>query len=458
MDGAALGFLLIALLVLATSTILFREAAGSLSPRRPNLVAWVFYYELLFLSFIGITLGVMGTPHYLLDRATDASVRKAFYAVCYVMIAMPTTMVLVQWLLPGGRSRRLIRAYLGRPMQPLQSPRDTAQRFFWIFMTLIAAGATAYTFAIIRELPYLALLGAGDGDSPFVQLRQEAKFGFTGNVYVRNLLSLILAPLTAYVALAYALLRRRLGDVVWATAASLVGIAAVTYSGEKAPLVLFLLGLGLTYGYARGGLSYRELALMGTGAVGLVASLYVATAGSVGLALTTGPLGRLMFSQIAPLALHLDTFPERVGFLQGASFPQWMVGPFGLEHVRSARIVMEIYNPTRVAAGEAGVMNTLFLGEAWANFGWVGLLIAPIIVGVVVQSLHYVLLRLPKSPVFVGAMAYITLRIPITGGFVDFLWNLGWLFLTVILIASLFAHPFLLDVTRHTREAEAQGA
>lgn len=458
MDGAALGFLLIALLVLATSTILFRQAAGSLSPRRPNLVSWVFYYELLFLSFIGITLGVVGTPHYLLDRATDASVRKAFYAVCYVMVAMPATMVLVQRLLLGGRPRRLIRAYLGRPLQPLQSPRDSVQRFFWIVMTLIAAGATAYTFAVIRELPYLALLGTGDGDSAFVRLRQEAKFGFTGNVYVRNLLSLILAPLTAYVALAYALLRRRLGDAIWAVAASLIAIAAVTYSGEKAPLVIFLLGLGLTYGYARRGLSYRALALMGTGAVGLVASLYVATAGTVGLALTTGPLGRLMFSQIAPLALHFDAFPERVGFLHGASFPQWMVGPFGLEHVRSARIVMEIYNPAGVAAGEAGVMNTLYLGEAWANFGWAGLLIAPIIVGVVVQSLHYVLLKLPKSPVFVGVMAYMTLRMPITGGFVDFLWNVGWLFLAVILVASLFARPFLLDVTRHAREAEAQGA
>ncbi len=458
MDEPAFGYVLIALPVLATSAILFRAAGGSLSPRRPNLVAWVFFYELFFMSFIGITLGVMGTPHYLLDRATDTAVRKAFFAVCYVMIAMPTTMVLLQRLLLRGRPRRLLQAYLQRPIQPLQSPQDSAQRLFWIMMTIIAAGATVYTFAVIRELPYLALLGPTDGDTAFARLRQDAKFGFTGNVYVRNLLSLLLAPLTAYVALAYALLRRRLGEAVWAVSASLVAIAAVTYSGEKAPLVLFLLGLGLTYGYARGGLSFRQLTLLGTGAVGLVAALYVAIAGTVGLALTTGPLGRLMFSQIAPLALHFDTFPERIGFLQGASFPQWMVGPFGLEHIRSARIVMEIYNPERAAAGEAGVMNTLFVGEAWANFGWAGLLLAPIIVGAVVQSVHYVLLKLPKSPVFVGAMAYLTLRMPITGGFVDFLWNVGWLFLAVTLIVSLFARPFLLDVTRRAREVESHSA
>ena len=54
------------------------------------------------------------------------------------------------------------------------------------------------------------------------------------------------------------------------------------------------------------------------------------------------------------------------------------------EHVRSAELVMGYADPAAVAANRTGVMNTLFIGEAWANFGWLGFYLSPIVVGFVV--------------------------------------------------------------------------
>ena len=41
-----------------------------------------------------------------------------------------------------------------------------------------------------------------------------------------------------------------------------------------------------------------------------------------------------------------------------------------IKSIRPARIVMSIINFLGIEAGTAGVMNTLFIGEAYANFGW----------------------------------------------------------------------------------------
>lgn len=448
--------LLVAAAVLPASIVLFWVAAGSLSPRRANLVAWVFYYDLLLLSFVGATAAAMGTPHYLFDRASDPSVQRAFFAVCYVMLALPAAMIAMQVFVLRRLPRRRLRTYFGRGLDPTDPRRASAERYVWMALSLVAAAATAYTFVVVGQLPFLSVLGVDDGGASFLRLRQDARFGFEGNVQVRNLLALILGPLTSYVAFAHALRRPSVVNVAWTVLATLVAVAAVTYSGEKSPLLLYLLGLGFVFGYARGGFRWRDLAAMGATAVAGVAGLYLLTSATLPLGFTIGPIGRQLFSQIAPLALHFDTFPSRIGFLGGASFPQWMAELLGRDHLRSGRAVMIEFNPEGVAAGEAGVMNTLFVGEAWANFGWLGLLAAPFVVGAVIAVIHHVFLALPKTPAYVGALAYLTLRLPITGGFVDFLWNVGWLFLVLLLVAVIVAASVVVDATRaHRRGGEA---
>ena len=58
-----------------------------------------------------------------------------------------------------------------------------------------------------------------------------------------------------------------------------------------------------------------------------------------------------------------------------------MIGIFGMEQQRSARVIMEYLNPEGVVSETTGVMNSLYMAEAYANFGNLGLLLSPIIVG-----------------------------------------------------------------------------
>lgn len=156
------------------------------------------------------------------------------------------------------------------------------------------------------------------------------------------------------------------------------------------------------------------------------------------LTLYFGPIGRILFTQVATLFLHIDAFPQKIPFLNGASFSskfKWIFENASFQ--RSGRIVMEIYSPEAVAEGTAGVMNTLFVGEAYANFGIIGVLVAPIIFGVIIAIFMFIVLKARKTPVtifFYVEMMQLLMTF-VQGGFVDIFYNALTILLILIMIA-----------------------
>ena len=384
-------YLSLSLLVFILSFALFQRAAGSMSFARLNLVSWAFYFYLVLQSFVGINLAlVFDVPHYLMDKADPRSLERAYWAVCYVMLAMPLTMIAVQELLLDGNIRKKAARYFDAPLTPMQSRKDSSLILFWVILTAVSAVATVYTYSVARELPFLALIRSGISGEEFAQLRIAVKLGFTGNIYVRNLFSLFLAPLASFVAYGYCkLYRNDMRLRLWFYVSAVFAVMALTFTGAKGPIINYLLTFFFIRGFIRGRTSGAQIIVAVTIVGGSVLLLYALVMNDVTIALNRGPIGRILMTSVAGLPLHFEAFPGRTDFLQGGSFPAWMAkAVFQVEHARSARVVMEIFNPAGVAAGTAGVMNTLFIGEAWANFGWLGFWCGPIVVGAVVQVIH----------------------------------------------------------------------
>ena len=132
-------------------------------------------------------------------------------------------------------------------------------------------------------------------------------------------------------------------------------------------------------------------------------------------------------TQVAALFLHIKTFPILQPYLNGASLPT-LVANFvgsGESWIRSGRIVMEFFNPEGVELGIAGVMNALFVGEAYANWGLIGVAIAPTVVALPFSFAVAILLRLKKTPLVITLhIALFILYIgSVQGGFVDYIYN-----------------------------------
>lgn len=439
--------ILVSLLVLGVSTLLFRRVAGSLSPTRINMVSWIFYFELIAQSFIASVLVINGWDnHYIIGRVQYEARLHGWMAVQYTMIAMPLGMILAVHLNGLKTNRSLFQRYISQPMCTAVSARDSYIRLPLYTLSVASLLSVVYTFYSLGEIPLLTAIAGGDAFSLAVA-RVDASLGFSGNVYVRNLLGITLTPILALVAFGYFRQTGSLRDRVWFYAMLAASFLILTYDLSKAPIVFFALSFLFFRVLVDGSVS--KFVIYAFGCVALL--ILVASYWLVGkvadpavlFSYNTGIGGRILLSQSAGTYFAFEHFPATHEFIGLSSLSSFLSEALGLPRSeRAARIMMMIFNPAGFEEGSVAVMNSLFIAEAWANFGLVGVLVAPIYVGMFIQALFLFFLRSRKTPVLVGVFAYLSLRLPVTGGFNDFIYapglaNIAFLVITVYLAAIL---------------------
>ena len=121
-------------------------------------------------------------------------------------------------------------------------------------------------------------------------------------------------------------------------------------------------------------------------------------------------------------------FPGIFDYLGGKSLYPTILKLVGVDpetHIRSAQLVMDFYGSDRVYEGTAGVMNAVFIGEAYANWGYFGVFAAVLWVGIFVALLFILIMKVKKTPVTLAFLATTTQLIGsmTQGGFVEFLYS-----------------------------------
>lgn len=157
------------------------------------------------------------------------------------------------------------------------------------------------------------------------------------------------------------------------------------------------------------------------------------------------PLGRLLFGQILGLPYYYDIFPKEYKFLLGLNLP--FLRFFGYQYLTSARIVMIFLSPDKYLFSTAyGVNNTLFIGDAYANFGFFGIILSPIYVSILYQYFFILLLKSKKKVINVGFIMYILyiLSKSITGGFIsEYIMNTHLILVSIFFFFILFFYKLL---------------
>ena len=424
--------------VFCISTFLFWKAAGNLKIKNLNMISMLYYYMMVF-NFLGGSLIYIGfRKHYLMAKITqESNIDLTYYFIVYCMIMFPLTMWGMKILMEKHVVRRDPLTFIGdrtkfnRNMIPAQT--------LAIIMLGICTLATLYVF---RHLGYIPVLEVLKG-SNLSALRQAGSRYFQGNQYIKNLLMITLTPFVSYYIYVYF---RYTKDKMWGLlflySAALSAIV-LTSDFSKSPIIYYLLGIYLLetcLGFVK---DIKKFSLLVASSAIILVFIYAFVFGVRRdiLSIYTGPVGRILFTQIGTLFLHVEAFPMRHDFLCGASFNSWM--SFLIPEasgLRSGRVIMEIYNASGVQEGTAGVMNTLFIGEAYANFSVIGVLIAPIIFGIVIGFTAHLLPGLKKNPVIVLLYVKMTLQFLsiVEAGFVDILYSASTIFLILVAICMYF--------------------
>ena len=432
----------IVIIVFVLVTFLFKQASGSLKFKHLNMISTIYYYVIIF-NLIGASLVYLGLrDHYLIQKIRlSKTIDVTYFSLAYMLIMFPLVLIFMKKMLSGFLLKRDIKEYIKAGINMNLNMVDI--QGITLVLIAVCTLATAYVFVNLGYFPLVAMFSGDDLNT----LRQSGSRFFEGNQYVKNLLMSTLTPFVSYLCYIYF---RTIKTKTWRIMffyMAVLSVIVLTYDFSKSPIITYLLGLYLLevmIGNVRNNKRFNKLAFS---AVALILFFYVIVmgAGNSLFSIYTGPMGRIIFTQIATLFLHIEAFPMYHAYLHGASFNSWMsfVIP-NAEGLRSGRVVMSIYNAAGVEAKTAGVMNTVFIGEAYANFGYIGIIIAPIIFGIVIGFFAYLLTGLKKTPTIILLYVQMTLQFItiIEGGFVDIFYSASTIFLIIIVI-------FLKGMTGH---------
>lgn len=434
--------IIVAVLGMVISVILFRRAAATIDIAKMNVVSYIMY--LFFAqSMIGAVMVYWGDRnHYTMKYVlNNASFDIMFYSVLATAILFPLTICVIYRLLNFNMKE----AYAGYLRKTANVRYE--RKIFWVVaaMGVICVGfLMLYMFAIYRKVhyfPIFRLLRTPAGFDMGVERQLITSVAPLGE-RITNLFLHLGLPLLSYVAFAYAWALKK-SIRWWITTIILIGssVLALTSNFEKSPVVFYLFVLLLIILYIRG----RLPRLLVWGFIGVIVLYMVFIYGksgfdfSSGIDIYNGPIGRTLFTQVGTLILHFDMFPEILPFLGGRSLSPTAMKIIGIDgsSVRSAKAVMDFYGSDKVYDGTGGVMNTLFIGEAYANFNYIGMVFSILYVAAFIALFVFVFMKLQKNPFNIAVFAFLTNAFArnTQTGFTDFIYNFQFVAVIALTVA-----------------------
>lgn len=389
------------------SARLFSRAIGSLSPKELTPYSYAFWFGFMLQGVLGayfILWGARSHPGLRFVRS-ESSFQLTCVIVLTALVITPVGMLVVQRAFP--RAAMNARNFLRAPIVDVGNDN----RGVLVIIAFVTGILYLTAYSVFRESPLRLSLVFGEESAALARARFE--FTFAESVLsriVRNIIGVSFSAAIGYVTFAYALWTRRrswwllfivqLAPVIVFQAASLA----------KARVPQFIIGLVFVFVLVRGRVPARILA--GAFALVVVALLgsYAAVAldpDETGAGILAGDnlIGRIVVGQILGVPNYLEIFPYEHPFLWGSELQALSL--FGTRPTTAARIAMEYLHPDGVRSRTVGVQNTFFGGHAYANFGWLGVVLAPLWVGGVMKGVELIATSFRKTPFVIGGAVWV---------------------------------------------------
>ncbi len=438
-------YLFISIVCLIFGAYLFNKYGASLRLSEFNFCTYIFFYEFVAQSFIASLLVIYKLDnHYIISRVGDEARFWGWISVQWAIVGTGIGLFLGRFITREKKSALRFRLYTKLPIATFSDNYEYCIRVTLIGLSILSLLATVYYSLLIGGISLFKVLR-----NPALMtstLRIDASRNFGGNEYIKNMFSINLSPILAYIWYAYKKRHNTFSNTCWFLIMTCNAVIALTNNLAKSPVFWFFLRYLFLYVLVNSVIKRKYLYLAGGVTLCLMIAVYVFLLKlpiETIFRINSGIMGRIFLSQSAGTYCSFEYFPSIHNYLGFSSFSSWFTTLFGIEHSeRSARICMEIFNPKGVADGVAGVMNSLFIAEAWANWGLIGVLIAPLIVGIFIHVLFFSLIKLPKHPIVIGFVTYFCTAIPITGGINDFVYPVSIVLMIVILYLLFYFAQF----------------
>lgn len=310
-------------------------------------------------------------------------------------------------------------------------------------LPLIGLMGLSYLVLLIylKQVPQIALFVAlSDGASTASHLaRSNMGNNFAGKYHwYRLFFSDLFTIVTWSLFSAYLITKRKFTLLLFLTAFAGASFAAVMAT-EKSPFAQILIGLLLAYALTKlkGKIPIKASIIFFTILFSVLVLFYIFFMGSGNMFSALGSIfSRALAGSIQPAYYYLQYFPAEHDFLVGQSFPN----PGGIMPYTPFALTKEIMawvNPN--SDGIVGSMPTVFWAEAYANFGYLGVLVIPIVIGILVYSFNYYFSKLENTPIKVGFYIWLMLHLKSLSvtGFSGFLYDVFIVAVSIMIFSAI---------------------
>ena len=284
---------------------------------------------------------------------------------------------------------------------------------FILYLFFILSSLVLLNYINKIGLNNIALLSALDlieNSTSANVLRSNMGNAFEGSYHWHKLFMRDFLSIASVAFFGFCLLRKKLFYYLIFIISFIICCFSMTMAIEKAPIIKYLFSLFLIYVLIRDNGLFKTKKIIFLVFFGflLLGILYLNFTASENLLIgIINAAGRIFTGEIQPLYHYLEIFPQQIDFVMGRSFPN----PGGLmpyDPISISKIVHDYIFPDKTAAGIVGSMSSYFVGEMYANFGYLGIIIPPFFIGFYLYWLDVLLVSFKnKTPIFLSIYIWI---------------------------------------------------
>lgn len=215
-----------------------------------------------------------------------------------------------------------------------------------------------------------------------------------------------------------------------------LSVLFILTTSEKAPIIFYIFSLFMAYGFSKRKILKLNIRII-LYFTGLLFFIYYLVVSSDIYQIKKLIFERIFFAQMAIVYYSYDYYNSS-NFIGLNSLSGIFNKIFDLsQEPPSSEILMKVYFNEMLAGGGWNI-NGIYISEAWSNFGWFGVILAPIYVGFVVCLLYVILARTNSSFGKALLVFYTCCSFSFATSFNIFLYNTIFVLLVFVLLFRFF--------------------
>jgi hypothetical protein len=366
-----------------------------LSVRTPTIpMVWLFTY-----------VAMIAAPGAVIAADPDHFARASFFwSVTATIITVPLGVLIASLSLRLSSSEA--DAFFSREIEPLRSPR----RFRNILIiATAAAGVLSIAYVMESGTPPLVAMLRQPGEYLLLRDLREESFKLLDSPlrYFYYVLRTFGWPFLIALSLVRALQTNRREWHLATTAITGLGIVYASLSIAKQPVAAIFAVMFLVLLIMRGR-TIRTSTLITMPVIVLSFPIMVVLMAQSGTGINlwsavVAIMNRIFYIPAYVLYYYYEVFPLHVNFLNGLTVGK-LANLLGKETFESANYVYRYIYPERI---DSGLANAAFIGNAWADFGFVGVLLSGLVLGLLMQGAQILFFRSRKTVYDLAAYAFL---------------------------------------------------